>query len=182
MKTIADHISDILENSVQAEASLIEVIIIENKIDDLYTLEIRDNGKGMDKETARKATEPFFTSRKTRKVGLGLPLLKQNAEQTGGKFRLKSEKGCGTTVCAEFILGNIDRPALGDMAGSFLLAAGGHENIAIHYTHSTNEGTFSLHSEELKELLGEVPITASAIRQAIRELINNNLERIKASQ
>lgn len=87
MKTISDHILDISQNSVKASANLIEIIVREVWNDDLYLLEIRDDGCGMTPETAARAQEPFFTSRNTRKVGLGLPLLKQNAEQTGALWK-----------------------------------------------------------------------------------------------
>jgi len=102
MKTISDHILDIVQNSVKAGATLIEIIVREKWNDDLYTLEIRDDGCGMDSETAARALEPFFTSRTTRKVGLGLPLLRQNAMQTGGSVAIDSEPGRGTAVTARF--------------------------------------------------------------------------------
>jgi len=97
MRTISDHILDILENCVRAFATLIEIMISEDKNCDLYSVIIRDNGCGMTEETAQKAVEPFFTSRTTRKVGLGLPFLKQNAEQAGGSLHIGSEPGKGTT-------------------------------------------------------------------------------------
>jgi hypothetical protein len=180
MRTISDHILDILENSVRASANLIEIIILENKNSDLYTVEIRDDGCGMSPDTARKALEPFFTSRTTRKVGLGLPLLKQNAEQTGGLLRLDSSPGKGTMVRAEFGLAHIDRPCLGDIAGVFLLSVIGHPGIKIKYKHLTEKGTFSISSEEIKEVLGNVPLNTAELRLAVKELINNNLEVIQA--
>jgi hypothetical protein len=180
MKTIADHITDIVENSARASATLIEIMIQEDKNSDLYTLMIRDNGRGMNKETLQKATEPFFTSRSTRKVGLGLPFLKQNAEQTGGKMEIHSAPGKGTTVAASFGLGNIDRPAAGDLAGAFILSVIGHPDIRITYSHTTGKGTFSVSSAELRELLGDVPIQATEIRKAIGEMIQSNLGMIEA--
>ncbi len=182
MRTISDHILDILENSVRAGATLIEVIITENKFNDLYCVKIRDNGCGMTKETAEKALEPFFTTRTTRKVGLGLPLLRQNAEQAGGSLEISSEPGKGTLVSATFGLSHIDRPSLGDMAGTFLISVIGHDDIEIRYEHQTDAGSFSFSSSELKEALGDVPLNRGEIREAIRELIMNNLDLIHASK
>jgi hypothetical protein len=180
MRTISDHILDILENSVRASANLIEIMITESKNSDLYTVEIRDDGCGMTPETAKKALEPFFTSRTTRKVGLGLPFLKQNAEQAGGLMKIDSVPGKGTIVRATFGLTHIDRPNLGDIAGVFLLSVIGHKGIRIKYEHTTEKGTFAISSEEIKEVLGDVPLHSAELRQAIKELINNNLEMIQA--
>jgi hypothetical protein len=180
MRTISDHILDILENSVAASADLIEIIISENKNSDLYTVEIRDDGCGMTPETASKALEPFFTSRTTRKVGLGLPFLKQNAEQAGGSLTIESVPGKGTVVRAEFGLTHIDRPCLGDMAVVFLLSVIGHPEIKIKYEHLTEKGTFTISSEKIKEVLDNVPLNTPEVRLALNELINNNLEEIQA--
>lgn len=182
MKTISDHILDIVQNSVKAGATLIEIIVREKWNDDLYTLEIRDDGCGMDSETAARALEPFFTSRTTRKVGLGLPLLRQNAMQTGGSVAIDSEPGRGTVVTARFGYSHIDRPAMGDIAGVFLLTIIGHPPCSFAYLHVTPEGEFSITSRELRETLGEVPLTDPDIMQAIRELFGHNLEMIKASK
>jgi hypothetical protein len=182
MRTIADHITDIVENSARAAATLIEIMINEDKNNDLYTLIVRDNGRGMDEETAERALGPFFTTRNTRKVGLGLPLLKQNAEQTGGSMVLHSVPGVGTTVQTCFVLNNIDRPAAGDLAETFILSVIGHPGICISYSHTTLKGTFSVCSSELREMLGEIPVQTTEIRMAIGEMIHNNLGMIEASE
>jgi hypothetical protein len=109
-------------------------------------------------------------------------LLKQNAEQSGGNLALSSEPGKGTTVTARFGLRHIDRPAMGDIAGVFLLSAIGHPGIRLLYSHITPEGSFSVSSEELRETLGDVPMHNAEMMEAIRDLIRNNLEMIKASK
>ena len=116
MEDLSLHILDILENSLTASASRIEIAIAEDTVNDLMTLEIRDNGKGMDAEARSKALDPFFTTRTTRRVGLGLPLLAQAARQSGGTFELLSEPGRGTTVRAAFQLSHPDLKPLGDIA------------------------------------------------------------------
>ncbi len=121
MKTLSDHILDIVQNSIQAKANLIKIRLEENKIKDICSLIISDNGCGMDTETLKQASNPFFTTRTTRKVGLGLSLLKQNAERANGSFLLSSEQNKGTRVEAVFQLSNMDKPVLGEIWDVFYL-------------------------------------------------------------
>jgi len=181
MRTISDHILDIVQNSVRAGASLIEIIVREETNHDLYAVEVKDNGSGMIPEQVQKAMEPFFTTRTTRKVGLGLPLLRQNAEMTGGSLRISSQPGVGTTVTAEFGLSHIDRPAMGDIAGVFILCAGGHADRDFVYTHKTGAGEYTISTRELKEALDGVHLHTKEIREAVREMIENNLKEIEIS-
>jgi hypothetical protein len=181
MKTISEHILDIVQNSIRAKATLIEIIVEEDKKNDLYTLIIRDNGYGMDKTTLEHAPGAFFTSRNTRKVGLGLALLKQNAEQCKGQLVLKSEVGKGTEVNAFFQLSNIDRPPLGDVWNSFYLCLLSEKQTEIKYRHKTENGVFEISSGELKQALPGMPFSNKEIRNGIIELIKNNLNDIKAT-
>ena len=119
MRELADNIMDIAQNSISAGASLTEVHVAVSHAEDRITFVFRDNGCGMSEEMVQTVLEPFTTSRKTRKVGLGLPLLKQTAEMTGGSISIASEVGVGTTVTASFGLGHIDRPPMGDVAGAW---------------------------------------------------------------
>jgi hypothetical protein len=150
-------------------------------MEDRYTVKISDNGTGMDEATAIKARDPFFTSRTTRKVGLGLPLLLQNAEQSGGSLDLFSQVGAGTTITATFGLGNVDRPPAGDLAEVFLLTAIGHPQVELRYSHHTEKGSYMLTTLELKQVLGNLSLSSSEIRQAITGMISHNLELIGAS-
>lgn len=178
MRTISDHILDIVQNSVRAGASLIEIIVREEINRNLYTVEIRDNGSGMTPEQLQKSMEPFFTTRTTRKVGLGLPLLRQNTEMTGGSLHIRSKTEVGTTVIAEFGLNHIDRPSMGDIAGVFILCATGHADCDFVYTHQTDTGEYSINTRELKEALGGMSLNTREIREAIREMMENNLKDI----
>lgn len=180
MRTLSEHVLDIVQNSIKANATLIEIIVEENKINNLCSLIIKDNGCGMNKETLRKAADPFFTSRNTRKVGLGLSLLKQNAEASGGSFKLESKLGEGTKVEAIFQLSNIDKPPLGDIWETFYLTLLSYTLGELSYKHKTEKGEFSIGSGELREMLGEVSIQQKEIRDGIIELIKNNLEDIEA--
>lgn len=181
MKTISDHILDILQNSVTAGATLIEIIVTENKKNDFYSIEISDNGCGMDAETLQKATDPFFTSRNTRKVGLGLSLLKQNAEIVGGSFELESELNKGTKVTAIFKHSNIDRPPTGKVWEVFYLTMLSYQNILLRYKHTTETARFEINSNEILEAIGNVPLKNMEIKEAIYELIKNNLKSIQAT-
>lgn len=181
MRTLSDHILDIVQNSVSAGATLIEIIVNESKKNDICSFEINDNGCGMDTETLRRATDPFFTSRKTRKVGLGLPLLKHNAEATGGIFRLESEPGKGTSLLATFKLSNIDKPPLGDIWNTLYLMLLSYDKGELIYTHHTETGMFRFSSNEIKEILGDVSLQQKEIREGIIELIKTNLKEIEAT-
>ncbi|MHC4243943.1 MAG: ATP-binding protein, partial [Planctomycetota bacterium] len=108
MEDLSLHILDIAENSINGSARTIEIIIDEDRDKDLLTIEIKDDGKGMDQKTLKKALDPFFTTRKTRRVGLGLSFLAQAAEESGGKIELKSIPDEGTTVRATFRLSHPD--------------------------------------------------------------------------
>lgn len=181
MRTLSEHILDIVQNSVRAGAKMIEVIVEESKINDLCSLTINDNGCGMDQETLMQATNPFFTSRTTRKVGLGLPLLKQNTEAAGGKFLLESEPDRGTFLKAEFQLSNIDRPPIGDIWDTLYLLFLSYRDRQLIYRHKTEKGEFSVSTSELKEALGDASWQEKEIRMGIIELIKVNLEEIGAT-
>lgn len=180
MKTLSDHILDILQNSVNAGATLIEIMVEENKKKDICSIRIIDNGCGMDAETLKLATDPFFTSRKTRKVGLGLSLFKQKAEEANGSFLLDSNIGKGTRLKAIFQLSHIDKPPLGDIWETFYLTMLSSKNIEFLYQHKTEKGEFRIQSTEIREMLGEVSIQQKEIKEAIIELIKNNLKDIES--
>lgn len=179
MKTLSDHIMDIVQNSVNAKSTLIEIMVDFNKIEDLCILKISDNGCGMDSETLKQATNPFFTTRKTRKVGLGLSLLKQNAEMSNGKFSIISAPKKGTNVEAAFQYSNIDRPELGDIWNTLYLCMLSNKNIEITYTHNTEKGSFNISSEEIKESIDGVSMQKAEIREAITDLLKNNITEIQ---
>jgi len=180
MTELSLHILDIVQNSITAEASKIEIRIDENISANHYVIEIIDNGNGMDEETLKNVTNPFFTTRTTRKVGVGLSLFEQNAEQTGGSMTVESKLGEGTKVKAVFIYDNIDRLPLGDMAGTMTLLIGANPKIRFIYTHNTSLSEFEFDTNEVLEELGKVPINHPDILKALKELITENLEMIEA--
>jgi signal transduction histidine kinase len=118
MEDLSLHILDIVENSVTAGATEIKILVVEDTVMDRLSLEITDNGDGMDEVTCQKVLDPFFTTRTTRRVGLGLPLLVEAAQESGGSLELDSAPGQGTTVRAVFQLSHPDRKPLGDIAAT----------------------------------------------------------------
>ena len=176
MKDLSLHVMDILQNSTRAGATKIELNIIENTNDDIYTLQFIDNGCGMDEETVQKVIDPFFTTRTVRKVGLGLPLIKQNAERTGGSFQIESQIGKGTIVNVVFSHKNIDRPNLGDIAGTIVLTASAFPDIHFIYKHQKDGEEFIFDTEEVNEALDGISIQDPEIIQYLREMINENLK------
>jgi hypothetical protein len=178
MKDLSMHIMDIFQNSITARATQIRLDIIENTQDNFLKLEFTDNGKGMTKEATLKVTDPFYTTRTTRQVGLGLPLLKQNAERTGGYFSIHSIVGSGTTVTAQFVLDHLDRPVLGDVPGVMVLTAMANPDIEFIYTHTKNDKHYSFSTTEVQEALGDVKLNDPLVYQYLREMITENLDEI----
>ncbi len=181
MKDLALHILDILQNSVSAGATLVELDIDEIPAENKYLVTFTDNGKGMDALMVQQVTDPFFTTRTTRKVGLGLPLLKHNAERTGGFMAIQSQTGKGTRVEVEFGFKHIDRLPAGDIAGVMALTVSSYPEIDFIYKHNTPGGSYMFDTTEIKETLGDLPINNPQVITFMKNLIRENLEEIKAS-
>ncbi len=182
MKELSLNILDITYNSIKAKAEKIEILVSECVSTDLVEIEIKDNGCGMDEEFLLRVTDPFVTTRTTRKVGLGIPLFKQSAEDTGGRFEIQSKPGVGTTVYASFGLHHLDRAPIGDMAGTMVSLIQANDQIRFVYTHKTDRGSFVLDTDELHEQLGDVPLSEPAVLRWIEEYINENLEEIQGGR
>lgn len=169
---------DIIQNSVRAKASLVELEIIENIREDIYKLVFVDNGCGMSTEVLKRVCDPFFTSRTTRKVGLGISLLKQNAEQAGGGLDIWSEEGKGTRLEVRFSHSNIDRPVLGNIAETMMLLVGANPEMDFVYKHTTSEGEYVFDTREIKEVLEGVALNDPNILIYLKEMINENISTI----
>lgn len=173
MKEIALHILDIARNSVEAGADKIMINVLD--AGNTFSFTVEDNGKGMDKALIEKITDPFFTTRQTRKVGMGLALLKQNTEATGGKVEIESKINKGTRVKASFISNHIDRPPVGDLTGILLQLLTGNIGIDFHVVCQTGNGEFELNSAEIREILDDIPLSSLKIRKYLKELIEENI-------
>jgi len=182
MKDLSSHILDIAQNSIRAKASLIKIEIEESAIDNQLKILISDNGTGMSAEQMELAADPFYTSRTTRKVGLGLSLLKQNAEMAGGAFFLESESGKGTTVTATFGLNHIDRPVMGDLVGTLLILICSPGSSDYVFQSQTSSGEFILDTREIRKMLGDVPLNYPDVRKFLMEMLQENLEQIQISE
>ena len=178
MKDLSMHIMDIIQNSVRAEASIVQLEIVESQKDDLFSIGIKDDGFGMSEEVLARAIDPFFTTRTTRKVGLGLSLLKQNAEQTGGRMDISSKEGVGTELEAVFSHSHLDRPSLGDVAGTMVLLVGANPEMDFLYKHSSDIGEYVFDTKEIKEVLEGVSVSDPEIMKYLKEMIKENLNTI----
>lgn len=180
MKELSLNILDISENSVKAGAKNIGIHIKETA--ETLSFEITDDGKGMTKDFLENVTNPFTTTRTTRKVGLGLPFLKMEAEMTGGKFEIssKSEKefsSHGTRVFASFYKTSIDFIPLGDVVGTLCTLIQGAEDIDFDFSHEMPEGTVTLSTRELRAVLGDdVPLGSPEVLAWIREYLNESYQ------
>lgn len=149
MEDLSLHILDVAENSISSEAKRIEIKINEDPDNDVLTIEIKDDGRGMDEPTRQKALDPFFTTRTTRRVGLGLPMLAQAARESGGKIELDSRPGRGTTVKATFGYSHPDCKPMGDVQKTILTLVTGHPDIDFLYEHARNGSLYRFDTREL---------------------------------
>jgi len=174
MEDLSLHILDVVENGTAAGASLVEISIVEDTADDALVIKIKDNGRGMVAELVARVTDPWVTSRTTRRMGMGLPLLKMAAEETGGTLVVDSTPGVGTEVVTTFVNSHIDRKPLGDIAGTMVALILGNPEIEFVFEYELDGDKTELDTRELKEQLGEVPITDPAVLSLIRDHINGS--------
>ncbi len=179
MKELALNILDIAQNSITASARNIGISVEEHEGDNVFRITVVDDGCGMSEEMVQRVADPYVTSRTTRKVGMGIPLLMHSAEQAGGYLRIESELGKGTTLEAMFEHNHIDRPELGDIAGVMTILIGGNPDIRFQYTHKKNEQDFSLDTNDVVETLEGIPINEPEVLKFIREMIKENLGLLK---
>jgi len=172
MKELSLHILDIVQNSVHAGATEIEIDITESLSDNQYVIRIADNGKGMDNETLQSLSNPFFTT-KNKKTGLGIPLLQQHAEMTGGTVNIWSEPGKGTVITAVFTHNHFDRQPMGDMASTFISLVVAYPQIEFIYKHTTETNEAEINTFKIKEILDGVPITSAEVLEYIRSIIKS---------
>ena len=172
MKELSLNILDVTENSVKAGASLTEILLEETA--DTLTLKIIDDGCGMDEETVKSVTDPFYTTRTTRKVGMGVPLLKLAAEQTDGSFSVESsvgESNHGTAVTAVFKKNHLDFTPLGDIVSTLTTLIQGHPDTDFYFSHKKGGGEVKLDTREIREVLEGVPLNSYEVIKWIEEYL-----------
>jgi anti-sigma regulatory factor (Ser/Thr protein kinase) len=172
MEDLSLHVLDIAENSIAAGAQHVEIRVKESRRQDLLSIEIIDDGCGMSKHMLDKATDPFFTTRTTRRVGLGLSLFEQAAKRAGGKFEIASIPGAGTKVTGVFQYSHVDRQPLGDMDQTLLALVVANPQIEFTYLHQTDGCEMSFSTKELKARLGGIPIHSPEGISAVRKCID----------
>jgi hypothetical protein len=172
---ISLHILDIVENSLAAGADLVQIALEKDDANDLLRLSVQDNGSGLAPEDVQRIADPFFTTRTTRRVGMGVALLKQSAEQSGGGFLIESTPGIGTTVRAEFVLSHLDRPPLGNLTDTLTTLIVGNQNSDFVYRQINNGRIFELDTREIKETLDGVPLSHPDVLVFLRENIKSNV-------
>ena len=175
MKELSLNILDISENSVKAGATLVEITVNENS--DFLSISIKDDGCGMSDETVKSVINPFYTTRTTRSVGLGIPLLKMAAEQTGGRIEIFSREDdglCedhGTVITAHFFKNHIDFTPLGDVISTVTTLIQGHPDIDFLFIHNTPKKSVVLDTREIRAVLIDVPLDSYEVLTWIKEFL-----------
>jgi anti-sigma regulatory factor (Ser/Thr protein kinase) len=178
LEDISLHILDIVENAIAAKATKIGISIIEEPKRDQLVIEIEDDGIGMDEEVSLKAIDPFFTTRTSRRVGLGLSLLAQSAQEAGGMLRIESELGKGTKVTATFQYRHIDRKPLGSMVETMTTLLLGNPELDISYSHEKEGKSYLLKGQALKERFKDRSLAGPEAIQWLRKHLKEGLAQI----
>ena len=184
MRELSLNVMDIAQNSISAGASLITITVEEDRGLDELSISIGDNGRGMTPEQVEHVTDPFFTTRTTRSVGLGVPLFKMEAEMTGGRFSIESTVGVGTTTTAVFKPSSVDMIPLGDINGTVSMLVMMNPDLDFLYTRGfkPEEGErreFALDTRELRTVLGEdVPLNLPDVTQWVNEFLSENTDEL----
>jgi len=175
MMTIALNLLDIAGNCFEAGASEVYLSLKINEKEGMLQMRVEDNGKGMDEQTLKKVCDPFYTTRTTRKVGMGLALLRQQTEAAGGELQISSEPGNGTRLEARFGLAHPDRQPLGDVAGVIIMLAGRDNSVRLRFEALSPEGTYLFDTKEIMEVLDIKTINEPGLLPQLRELLENKL-------
>ena len=162
---------DVAQNSITAGASLITIRVEEDRQKGEMVISIEDNGKGMSEEQVRQVIDPFYTTRTTRKVGLGVPLFKMEAEMTGGSFEIESDLNQGTKVTATFITTHLDMLPLGDINATVWLLITCTPDLDFIFYRRIGHLDFTLNTKELKDILGEIPLNAPDVSQWLKDYL-----------
>ena len=180
MKELSMHIMDIVQNSVRAGAKHVTVEITEDAPKKMISFSIKDDGCGMTKEFVEKLCDPFTTSRNTRKVGLGIPMLMQTCEQCGGKLIIESAVNKGTFIKAEMHSDNIDLPPMGNIEESVYLLILMDPGVVYTFIYNFNDKQYVLDMAEVLEILGDVPLDSPDISEWLKSNIAEGISEIKS--
>ncbi len=176
MRDISLHLMDIMQNSITAKASKVTIVIEAYSEYDSLLITVSDNGMGMGEELLSQVTNPFVTTRSTRKVGLGISLLRASAERAGGQIEISSKINEGTTLKASFEISNIDRIPLGDISQTIISMIAANPDKDFELLLESSKGNFRVDTAEIKEKLGEVPVNNFEIITWIKEFIDEGIK------
>ena len=174
MRELSLHILDIAENGLDAGATVLAISISETRADDLLRITIEDNGRGIPPENVEKVLDPFFTTRQTRRVGLGLSLFRETSRRCDGTFTMTSSEGKGTRVEATFGLTHVDLPPMGDIGGCITAILMGHPDVDLVYDHDVDGKKFTFDTREIREGLEEIPIDHPKVLMHLKEMIQQS--------
>ena len=179
MNELSLNIIDIVQNSISAGAKNIKIRLIEDTMKDLVLLEVKDNGVGIGEETLHMVEDPFFTTKTEKHVGLGIPLLKETAEITNGKFNINSRKGEGTKIKATFKRSHIDLPPIGNLEDTILTLVFAAEDINLKFTYEKNGKIFEIETGKIKSMLGSITFSNPEVIKFLKEYIKENLKNME---
>ena len=179
MDELSLNILDIAQNSIAAEATLVEIDVTEDDGSDSLVIRVRDNGKGMSEEFLKEVQNPFVTTRNTRKIGLGISFIKEAAELTGGSIDLESTLGVGTTISARFIKSSFDCQPIGDLTGTIVALVSLNPAIDFEMRYTVNGETFEFTTQEVKVILGDdVQLNQPSVVVFLTEYIKENIQNL----
>lgn len=176
MQEIAMTLLDIVNNAIRAKADRIIIHIIDSVQNNIIHLEVEDNGCGMSSEVLAQVTNPFYTTRKTRHIGLGIPLFKAAVEATGGKFFLESKENVGTKIIGEYVKNHWDTPPMGDLSETIMTIIQTDEAIDYEIFYQTDCREWSMKTKEIKELLDGVQINEPHILLWLKDYIREGMQ------
>jgi len=174
MIDISMHIMDLVQNSIRANAQAVTLVFDEKSVEDRLYIYLKDDGDGMDEVSLKRAQEPFYTSRTTRRVGLGIPMIKMTSEQSNGWCKIKSDKGKGTELEIVFCTNNVDCLPLGDLPAYLSLILSANPELQFSFKYMLDEHRFEFSTDELKQA-GIDDFSNSGMRQSIKEFLKENL-------
>lgn len=178
MQELSMNILDVAENSVRAGAALVQITVDEQPAEDLLTITIEDNGCGMTEEQIAKVSDPFYTTRTTRKVGLGIPFFRMAAEITGGNLTISSKPGFGTVVTAKFVASSVDRMPLGNINETIFTLIHCNPDMDLIYTRRIGQCEMQLDTRSFRRILEGIPLNDPRVSQFIREYLEENTEEL----
>lgn len=178
MRELSLHILDLVQNSLEAGSSKVNLTVTEDLASDKFIITVSDNGRGMSESEIKRVFDPFFTSRHTRRVGLGLPLIDMYTKLCEGWLEVKSRPAMGTTVKAVFRHSHLDRPPLGDMVGTIRTIIVANPSLNFNYCHLVGKRVFRMSTYEIVEALGDVPLSFPDVIIWLGDYLTNNLARL----